>query len=177
MLISWDCWEIDRRDEGIKQMFVNVILGSFYTRICRATLQGTYLVELNTGFKFRGRSMYVVMTRWPRFLAPGLVTPTLRGYLSAKALYRQEETRMDMACILLFLLEVSFNLISSGRFQGLCAFLSILVDGSCYYFFSFLQSTLFGQPSCDESDVDLRNVSRVLPPSMQNAWRLRLARA
>lgn len=124
-------------------MLVSVILGSFYTGIYRATFQVAYLVELDTMFKLRGRSMYVVMTLWPRLLAPGLVTPTRRGYRLAKALHRQEETWMSMAHIL-FRLEGSFNLMSSVRFQGLGAFLPLLVDGSSYCFLLFLQSTVLG---------------------------------
>lgn len=63
-----------------------------------------------------------------------------------------------------FFLEESFSLITSVRFQGHCVFPSLLVSRSSCYFFVFLQSTLFRWPTCEESDVDLRNVSRVLPP-------------
>lgn len=63
-----------------------------------------------------------------------------------------------------FFLEESFSLVTWVRFQGLFAFPFLLVSQSSCHFFVFLQSSLLRWPTCEESDVDLRNVSRVLPP-------------
>lgn len=106
------------------------------------------------------------MTR-PRFLTPGLITPPLMGYLYGKCTLqtRRNLNGLDMAHILLFLLEDSFSFITSIRFQGLCVFLVFACQLITCYFFMFLQNTLFRWPTSEEPDSYLRNVCFQSSPS------------
>lgn len=103
-----DLWE--RRAQSIKQLLLLFLDQLALYLIYTNTFQVAHIMELDTGFKCTDKRTYLSNNTMTQVSGSWSCYTSIDGLsLLGKALHGQEETWMDMAHILLFLLEDSFT--------------------------------------------------------------------